>query len=55
MLGPLTVAYVDLTGSGAETGGRSSWSRSGRMSAGELDAYRAENNAVSIDGLPALG
>jgi hypothetical protein len=26
----------------------------GRMSAGELEAYRADKNAVSIDGLPAL-
>ena len=26
-----------------------------KKSAGQLDAYRAEKNAVSIDGLPALG
>lgn len=31
----------------------SQWSA--RMSDSELDAYRAGNNAVSIDGLPALG
>lgn len=26
-----------------------------RKSAGQLDGYRAEKNAVSIDGLPAIG
>jgi hypothetical protein len=28
---------------------------SGSKSAAELDDYRAEKNAVSIDGLPAVG
>jgi hypothetical protein len=69
ILCPRTVAYLDLTGSGAETiahlrqNGRitimfCSFERAPkilRLTPEELAAYRAEKNSVSIDGLPALG
>jgi hypothetical protein len=50
ILGPRTVAYLDLIGSGAETIAH----LAERQTPEQLAAYQARLNAVSIDGLPAL-
>lgn len=53
VLDPLTVAYADLTGSGAETAAH--LNENGRIvlmfCAFNLPAYRREKNSRSIDGL----